>query len=103
MNDLKQILEMLYQLDKDNYKNSEVLVSGYGRLSLQTLEQSVAEKFQQLTDLAKQGGPENAAKIKKILQNGVLLNMVDAINEAYQDLKAIKRAGGTRSKNIPNF
>lgn len=103
MNDLKHILETLYQLDKENYKNSEVLVSGYGRLSLQTLEQSVAEKFQQLADLAKQGGPENATKIKIILKNGVLLSMVDAINDAYQDLRSIKRAGGVKSKNIPKI
>jgi hypothetical protein len=103
MNDLKQVLEMLYQLDKEDYKKSEVVVSGYGRLSLQTLEQSVAEKFQQLSDLTKEGGPDNIKKVKLMLDNGVLLSMVDAVNEAYRDLHAIKRAGGAKSKNIPKF
>jgi len=103
MKDLKKILEMLYQLDKEDYKQSEVLVQGYGRLSLQTLEQSVAEKFQQLADLTKVGGPDNFKKAKLMLENGILLSMVDAVNNAYSDLRAIKRAGGAKSRNIPNF
>jgi hypothetical protein len=99
----EEVLETLYALDKTDFKQSEVWIPGYGRLSLQTLEQQVAEKFQQLADLAAQGGLENAIRIKRILENGVLLSMIDALNAAYQDLRDIKSAGGKRSKVIPSF
>lgn len=103
MKSTKEILETLYQLDKADYKKSEVLVPGYGRLSLQTLEQLVAEQFQQLADLSKSGGPEVFQKIQTVLEKGVLLKMVSAINQAYIDLEEIRKKGGIRSKAIPKI
>lgn len=93
--------EELEQLNPESPKDSQVIVQGIGRYSVETLGQSIKRQLSMLVDQADRGNWEN---IKHTLDpnsiGGTLLPKVDALLKALDDLESERRKGGARSKNI---
>jgi len=97
----KRLVESLYQLDRADIMDSEVLVQGVGRYSIKTLMKDVSNKLQDLTSEAEKLTPDNFKNIKTRLDSGILQLMVSSLNSAFQDIENIRRKGGKASSGIP--
>jgi len=96
--------EQLYAINKDNAMDSEVLIPGYGRLNYNTLMKKVAGKFHELGNMLEAGDPSAVKQVKYLLDNDPLLNMVDALENAFDEISAMRKRGGRSSRGIgPEF
>ena len=93
--------EELEKLNPESPKDSQVIVQGIGRYSVETLGQSIKRQLEMLVTQAERGNWEN---IKFALDpnsiGGSLMPKVDALLKALDDLESERRKGGARSKNI---
>ncbi len=92
--------ESLYQLNRDDYLDSEVLISGIGRMTLRQAINRVKEYADEISRLMKQGDPF-FIKGKLDHHADILQHYSKAVLDAYKDLGAIRKKGGVRSKSIP--
>ena len=92
-----QLTESIEKFNPEEPMNPEVAVSGYGVLTLQSLERMVQRDLESLYQMAKRGNFENVAYL---LANSPLKAKVDAINTAYEELEQIRRRGGKNSRGI---
>ena len=92
--------ESLYQLNRDDYLDSEVLISGLGRMTLRQAINRVKEYADEISRLMKQGDPF-FIKGKLDHHADILQHYSKAVLDAYKDLGAIRKKGGVRSRNIP--
>jgi hypothetical protein len=92
--------ESLYQLDRDDYLDSEVLIQGLGRM---TLRQAIKRVQDYGEEIARVAGTQDPFSIKSKLHHHVdiLKHYKDAVLDAYKDLGAIRKKGGVKSKGIP--
>ena len=96
--------EQLYAINKDNAMDSEVLVSGYGRMNYNTLMKKVAGKFHELGNMLDSGDPSVVKQVKWILDNDPLVPMVKALDDAFGEISAMRKRGGRGSRGIgPEF
>ena len=94
------LTESLYKLNRDDPMNSEVLISGMGRYNIKTLHKNLAEKFKDLSERMASMSPDQAQQARYLLTKSPLIPMMDALQQAYDDLKEIKRKGGVKSRGI---
>ena len=92
--------ESLYQLNRDDYLDSEVLISGIGRMTLRQAINRVKEYADEISRLMKQGDPF-FIKGKLDHHADILQHYSKAVLDSYKDLGAIRKKGGVRSKSIP--
>ena len=52
-------LESIYAKNRDEPMNPEVLIQGYGRLDLRTLEAKVVSMFKEIAEMGEKGNWEN--------------------------------------------
>ena len=93
--------EELEKLNPESPKDSQVIVQGIGRYSVETLGQSIKRQLEMLVTQAERGNWEN---IKFALDpnsiGGSLMPKVDALLKALDDLESERKKGGARSRNI---
>jgi hypothetical protein len=93
--------EELEKLNPESPMDSQVIVQGIGRYSVETLGQSIKRQLEMLVTQAERGNWEN---IKFALDpnsiGGSLMPKVDALLKALDDLESERRKGGARSRNI---
>jgi hypothetical protein len=94
------LTESLYKLDRDDPMNSEVLISGMGRYNIKTLHKNLAEKFKDLSERMASMSPDQAEQARYLLTKSPLIPMMNALQQAYDDLREIKRKGGVKSRGI---
>lgn len=94
------LTESLYKLNRDDPMNSEVLITGMGRYNIKTLHKNLAEKLKDLSERMASMDPDQAQQARYLLTKSPLIPMMDALQQAYDDLKEIKRKGGVRSRGI---
>jgi hypothetical protein len=94
------LTESLYKLDRDDPMNSEVLISGMGRYNIKTLHKNLAEKFKDLSERMAAMSPDQAEQARYLLTKSPLIPMMNALQQAYDDLREIKRKGGVKSRGI---
>ena len=94
--------EELYDFNKDEPNKSIVAVPGYGTMSIDGLTKNVIDQATQLVKQMSQGtqGIRNADYA--LNKNKVLAAKVGALVQALDDLQAIRKKGGARSRNIKN-
>jgi len=94
--------EELYDFNKDEPNKSIVAVPGYGTMSVDGLTKNVIDQATQLVKQMSQGtqGIRNADYA--LNKNKVLAAKVGALVQALDDLQAIRKKGGTNSRNIEN-
>ena len=90
-------LESIYAKNRDEPMNPEVLIQGYGRLDLKTLESKVVRMFHEIAEMGEKGNWEN---VEYNLNKGLVQAFIKAINETYEELETIRKRGGTNSRGI---
>jgi|TARA_R110000824_G_scaffold273466_1_gene461957 hypothetical protein len=92
--------ESISAMNKEDPNNPEVLIQGFGRLSLSQIEDSVIGKFKDLAKRSERRDPMEWDQIGRLLETSTLKPMVDAINDTYTELEKIRKAGGPKSRGI---
>lgn len=95
------IVENLHSLNTDDVMQSEVLVKGVGRYSVEGLMKNISEKLQDLSNESNSMEPFNYKNIKSKLDSGIVNVMLDSLIQAYDDLENARRKGGAASRSIP--
>ena len=90
-------LESIYAKNRDEPMNPEVLIQGYGRLDLKTLEAKVVRMFHEIAEMGEKG---NWVNVEYNLNKGLVQAFIKAINETYEELETIRKRGGTNSRGI---
>jgi len=92
--------EELYDFDKDEPMKSTVAVPGYGTMSIDGLMQNLVQSVTELLGRMKQGTDGMRFADYQLNSNKVLTTKLGALIKALDDLQAIRKKGGTRSRNI---
>lgn len=94
----KKVKESIYQANKDDPNNPEVLISGYGRMSMVTLKRVVTDHLEELVGHA---NADNWEQVQYTLEeNGVFSAKLKALLDAQKELEGIRKKGGTKSRGI---
>ena len=87
----------IWEWNKEDPNNPEVLIQGYGRLMLNQIEDSVVRKLAELTKMAERGDFE---QIQKLLDRDVMQIMMKAVVDTKAELQATRKRGGPKSRGI---
>lgn len=94
------LLEALYRLNKANPDKSEILIKGYGRLNLDSTKRQVKKRLLQALENVEQDDDISWRNVQNILySSGVLQAMVEAINEANEDIENVLNIGTTEKES----
>ena len=92
--------EDLYDFDKDEPMKSTVAVPGYGTMSIDGLMTNLVQSVTELLGKMKQGTDGMRFADYELNKNGVVTAKLSALIKALDDLQAIRKQGGARSRNI---
>ena len=92
--------EELYDFDKDTPMKSTVAVPGYGTMSVDGLMQNLVQSVTELLGKMKQGTDGMRFADYELNSNKVLTTKLSALIKALDDLQAIRKKGGSNSRNI---
>ena len=92
--------EDLYDFDKEQPMKSTVAVPGYGTMSIDGLMQNLIQSVTELLGRMKQGTDGMRRADYELNRNKVLTTKLSALIQALDDLQAIRKQGGARSRNI---
>lgn len=96
------LIESLYLQDPKNpMTDSEVMIPGYGRLSILTLHKKLQNNFQELASMMSNMDPDAVRRAQYIITKSPLPVMLDSLLLAYRDLSKRRRQGGAKSRGIP--
>jgi hypothetical protein len=95
-----EIDESLADFNSDDPMTSNVVIPGYGSMTVSTLMANVGRTLDELAKM-----PDNIDKYRKVnyelyRKYSVLQAKLDALVTALDDLQEIRKKGGTRSRNI---
>lgn len=97
-----RLIESLYSRDPSNpMVDSEVLIPGYGRMSIAGLHRTLKNRFQDLADKMGSMDPDQTRQAQYLIQKSPLPVMLDSLVQAYRDLAAMRRKGGPGARGIP--
>jgi len=92
--------EDLYGFDKDQPMKSTVAVPGYGTMSIDSLMTNLVQSVTELLAKMKQGTDGMRFADYELNSNKVLTTKLSALIKALDDLQAIRKKGGSNSRNI---
>ena len=92
--------EELYDFDKDEPMKSTVAVRGYGTMSIDGLMQNLVQSVTELLGKMKQGTDGMRFADYELNSNKVLTTKLTSLIQALDDLQAIRKKGGSNSRNI---
>lgn len=95
-----RVAEELYDFDKDEPMKSTVAVPGYGTMSVDGLMKNLIQSVTELLGKMKQGTDGMRRADYELNRNKVLTTKLSALIQALDDLQAIRKQGGARSRNI---
>ena len=95
-NETKKVKESVYAINQDNPNNPEVLISGYGRMNMDTLKATLTSDLQELASKAES---DDWDSISYTLQ-GVFSTKLKALLDAQEELEGIRKKGGSNSRGI---
>lgn len=86
------LFEAIYELNKQNPEKSEILVQGYGKISLDTAKQTVITRLEEAIGFIKEEDDSRAWRnaYHSIYSNGVIESILKAIIEANEEIKVGK-------------
>lgn len=90
--------ESIYSMNKDNPNNPEVLITGYGRLSMDALKSDIERSILDVVKAIKEDNWENVEY--SLYSNSVLKNKIEALAKAMDELEQIRSRGGKNSRGI---
>ena len=89
--------ESLYDMNKDDPNNPEVLIQGYGRMSMTGLKNMLTKELAELNKFADSGDWE---RIHYEMDRGTFMPKLNALVQAMEDLENVRKKGGSRSRGI---
>lgn len=92
--------EDLYDFDKEQPMKSTVAVPGYGTMSIDSLMTNLVQSVTELLGKMKQGTDGMRFADYELNSNKVLTTKLSALIKALDDLQAIRKKGGSNSRNI---
>ena len=92
--------EELYDFDKDQPMKSIVAVPGYGTMSIDGLMKNVIDQTTAMLKQMQQGTQGFRNADYELNRNKVLPSKIAALIQALDDLQAIRKKGGSNSRNI---
>ena len=95
-----KVNEELYDFDKDEPMKSTVAIPGYGTMSVDGLMKNLIQSVTELLGRMKQGTDGMRFADYELNKNGVVTAKLSALIQALDDLQAIRKKGGARSRNI---
>jgi cytidyltransferase-like protein len=96
------LIESLYSRDPESpMTSSEVLIPGYGRMSIEALHKTLKNRFQDLADKMASMEPDQARQAQYLVKKSPLPVMLDSLVQAYRELSTQRRKGGSGSRGIP--
>jgi len=95
-----RVAEELYDFDKDEPMKSTVAVPGYGTMSVDSLMKNIIDQTTQMVKQMQSGAQGFRNADYALNSNKVLPAKVAALVQALDDLQAIRKKGGTNSRNI---
>lgn len=93
----KKAKESVYAMNKDEPNNPEVVVQGYGRLSMNGLKRDVTDM---LTGLAEFAERDDWERVEYEIKKGTFMPKLTALVKALDDLESIRKKGGSQSRGI---
>lgn len=93
----KKAKESVYAMNKDDPNNPEVVVQGYGRLSMNGLKRDVTDM---LTGLAEFAERDDWERVEYEVSKGTFMPKLNALVKALEDLESIRKKGGPQSRGI---
>ena len=93
----KKAKESVYAMNKDEPNNPEVVVQGYGRLSMNGLKRDVTDM---LTGLAEFAERDDWERVEYEITRGTFMPKLNALVKALEDLESLRKKGGTQSRGI---
>lgn len=94
----KKMLESLYNLNKQDPMDSEIIIQGLGRMTLQQAIKRVKDYADEISAVASKDPWTHQSKLTHHID--MLGHYNKAVQDAYKDLAKIRKQGGTRSKGI---
>jgi hypothetical protein len=92
--------EELHDFDAEEPMKSTVAVPGYGTMSIDGLMNNLIQSVTELLSKMKQGTDGMRTADYELNRNRVLTTKLAALIQALDDLQAIRKQGGARSRNI---
>ena len=92
--------EDLYDFNKDEPMKSTVAVPGYGTMSIDGLMTNLVQSVTELLGKMKQGTDGMRFADYELNKNKVLTSKLSALIQALDGLQAIRKKGGSNSRNI---
>ena len=89
--------ESVYDMNKDDPNNPEVLIQGYGRMNMDTLKNALKGDLKVLYGKAK---ADDWEYIAYMLSNSPFSAKLKALMDAMEELEGIRRKGGPKSRGI---
>jgi len=97
-----KFVETLWQLNKEEPMDSEILIQGLGRMTLQQAIRRVKEYADEISRVVSdEDAWSHQGKLNHHIE--ILSHYNKAIQDAYKDLAAIRKKGGTRSRGIDKY
>ncbi|MBR20279.1 MAG: hypothetical protein CMA64_09090 [Euryarchaeota archaeon] len=94
----RKMIESLYNLNKQDPMDSEIIIQGLGRMTLQQAVRRVKEYADEISAVASKEPWIHQNKLTHHID--MLGHYNKAVQDAYKDLAKIRKKGGTRSKGI---
>jgi len=89
---VKKIAGILQKLDRENIDKSEILVVGYGVVTLGALKENVSKKFEDLAHRVKKDEPMFV--LRRVTERyGFLMHAVKALVDVEKQIEKLRRAG----------
>ena len=92
-----KIKDSVYDMNKDDPNNPEVLIQGYGRMNMDTLKNALKGDLKVLYGKAK---ADDWEYIQYMLSNSPFSAKLKALMDAMEELEGIRRKGGPKSRGI---
>lgn len=90
----------IYRFNPEDPMNPEINVPGVGNYNLRSLKSHVQKKLVHLAEIANHEDPYYWRQLGWWIDNEAIIPQIKAINEAHDELQAIRRKGGKKSRGI---
>lgn len=91
------VKESINKMNPEDPMNPEILIKGYGVLTLKQTQDMITRELKELAVRAERGDMKS---VQYLLKNAPLMSKLDAVITAYEELETIRKRGGKNSRGI---
>ena len=83
---MKQLEHIYGKVDQNDPLESEVLIQGFGRMKMSSIQRDISEMLGELHQMSKSNDPYDFRTIQSYLKRSTLNAKLDALVDAYDDV-----------------